>query len=422
MICDEKIKVVIVGAGFGGLNAAKILARNNNLHVVVIDQKNHHLFQPLLYQVATAGLSPAEIAVPIRAVLGRYKNCETYLAKATKVDLNEKILHTDFRPFSFDYLILACGAQHSYFGHDEWETHAPGLKTLEQAREIRRRIFLAFELAEREENKIKQEALLTFVVVGAGPTGVELAGTIGEISHFALNREFRHIDPRTTKVILLEGGSRILPSFSKKNADRATIYLASLGVDVWTHHLVTNITEDGVSIGDKYISAKTVLWAAGVKPGRINHALGVPLDSCGRVIVLPDLSLNGHKNIFALGDMAHCIDENNKPLPGVAAVAIQQGHHCAQNILADLRGQKRKPFKYLNKGQMATVGRSKAIMEYKSWQIGGLLAWIGWLFVHIYYLIGFKNRILVMIQWAFSFITYRRGARLIQSKDWQSHE
>lgn len=419
---QKKSKVVIVGGGFGGINAAKILVKEKSVYVVLIDRRNHHLFQPLLYQVATAGLSPAEIATPIRAILGRYHNSETYLAEAKAVDLEHRILKTDFRDFSFDYLILACGAQHSYFGHNEWEAFAPGLKTLEQAREIRRRVFLAFELAERETDAEKNRRLLTFVVVGGGPTGVELAGTLGEISRFALKSEFCHIDPRSTRIVLVEAGPRILPSFSQKTADFAMRDLKALGVEVWPLSKVTNINAEGVQIGSEHITAATVLWAAGVKPGKIGQTLGIKLDRVGRVMVEPDLSLKGFPQVFAIGDMAACNDGTGKPLPGVAAVAIQQGKAVAKNILADISGKERKPFRYVDKGQLATIGRSTAVMELGSLRIGGFMAWLAWLFVHIYYLIGFRNRILVMIQWVFSFINYRRGARIIQNIDWKSAE
>lgn len=417
---SPKKTIVIVGGGFGGINAAKNLVRNQFVDVILIDRRNYHLFQPLLYQVATAGLSPAEIATPIRAILGRYQNCQIYLADVENLDLSTSVVHSEFRDFHYDYLILACGVQHSYFGHDQWETSAPGLKTLEQGLEIRRRIFLSFELAEREEQTDLQRALLTFVIVGAGPTGVELAGTLGEISRFALSKEFHHIDPKNTKIILIEASSRILPSFSEANAKRAMTYLNSLGVDVWTNSLVTNINNDGVFLKNQFIPSKTVLWAAGVKPTKINQTLNVALDKVGRVYVEPDLSLKDFKNVFVIGDMAHCLGKDGKPHPGVAAVAIQQGKAVAQNILADLQNRPRKSFIYIDKGQMATIGRSKAIMEWRNLRVGGFLAWLFWLFVHIYYLIGFKNRVLVMIQWAFSFVTYRRGARIIHKADWRS--
>ena len=416
----EKYKLVIVGGGFAGINAAKILANNERLDITVIDKRNHHLFQPLLYQVATAGLSPADIASPIRAVLAKHKNCKTFLAETKSIDLKNKILTTDFCDFSYDYLVLACGAQHSYFGHNEWEDFAPGLKTLEQAREIRRRIFLAFEMAERENRIEEIKRLLTFIVVGGGPTGVELAGTIAEISRYALSFEFANIDPKSTKVILIEAGKRVLPSFSAKTSQRALRDLESLGVQVWTQSAVTNIDSQGVQIGSERISAATVLWAAGVKPSLLGKTLNVPLDKVGRVIVNKDLSLDEHKNVFVIGDMSSFVDKDNKQLPGVASVAIQQGKAVAKNIIADLNKKPRKEFVYFNKGQMATIGHSRAVVEIGNLKIGGFIAWLMWLFVHIYYLIGFRNRIIVMTQWALAFFSYRKGARIIQNEEWRS--
>lgn len=418
----KKTSVLVVGAGFAGINAAKILARNDNIQVTVIDRRNHHLFQPLLYQVATAGLSPADIATPIRAILGRYKNTETYLAELKSVDLNAHRVFTDSKEFHYDYLILACGAQHSYFGHIEWEEHAPGLKTLEQAREIRRRIFLAFELAELESNQEKISSLLTFVVIGGGPTGVELAGTLGEISRFALEHEFRHIDPQKTRIVLLEAGERILPSFSPQSSARAERDLKKLGVEVLVKTAVTNLHDNTIEIGNQQIKAATVLWAAGVKPAKICRALEVPLDRVGRVIVETDLSIKGHPNVFAIGDMASFLGKGERALPGIATVAIQQGRACAKNIINELAGRPRKPFNYINKGQMAAIGRNSAIVEFRSLRLAGFIAWISWLFVHIYYLIGFKNRFFVFVQWAISFFSFRRGVRIIQSQGWKSED
>jgi NADH dehydrogenase len=420
MDSTKKPTAVIVGGGFGGINAAKILAKEN-INVVMIDRKNHHLFQPLLYQVATAGLSPADIATPIRAIMAKFgPHSQTFLAEAKSIDLDHSILKTDFRDFAYDYLILACGAQHSYFGHNEWEDFAPGLKTLEQAREIRRRVFLAFELAEREDNREKTRSLLTFVVIGGGPTGVELAGTLGEISRYALSKEFSHIDPACTRVILLEAGKRILPSFSKSTAKRALKDLEALGVQVWTESAVTNIDKDGVHIDKERISATTVLWAAGVAPAAIGKTLEGEHDRLGRVIVEADLSLKNHPNVFVIGDMAHCKDSAQQPLPGVASVAIQQGRHAAKNVIASIKGKARKEFRYVDKGQMATIGRGRAVAEMGKARIEGFLAWIVWLAVHIYYLIGFRNRLLVMTQWALAFFSFRKGARIIQNQDWKS--
>lgn len=415
-----KASVLIVGGGFAGINAAKILARNPSISVTIIDRRNHHLFQPLLYQVATAGLSPTDIATPIRSILGHFENTETYLAELKSVDLRSNRACTDFKEFSYDYLILACGAQHSYFGHNEWEDFAPGLKTLEQAREIRRRVFLAFELAERETDVEKIKSLLTFVVIGGGPTGVELAGTLGEISHFGLNHEFKHIDPQNTRIVLVEAGDRILPSFSKKSSERAELDLKKLGVEVLTKTAVTALFENTVEMGNQQIKSETVLWAAGVKPSKICQTLLVPLDRVGRVIVGKDLSIPGYENAFAIGDMASFTGKDGKPLPGVAPVAIQQGRLVAKNIINELLGKKRQDFTYLDKGQMAAIGRNRAIVEFRSLRLAGFFAWIAWLFVHIYYLIGFKNRFFVLTQWAISFFSFRRGVRIIQKQGWKS--
>lgn len=416
-------RVIIVGAGFGGINAAKILAKNKNISLLMIDKKNHHLFQPLLYQVATAGLSPANIATPIRTVLSKYgPNCQTIMTKAEHVDLKKNIVETQNGNYNFDYLILACGASHSYFGHDEFEEYAPGLKTLEEAREIRRRVFLAFEQAEREPDKSKHEALLSFVVIGGGPTGVELAGSLGEISNFTLNKEFKNIDPASTKILLIEAGPRILSSFTPKISERVKKDLKSLGVEVWNNCLVSCVDENGINIGDKRINAATVLWAAGVKPSSLGKSLNCEHDDRGRVMVEKDLSLKENPNVFIVGDMGHFKNADGKPLPQVATVAIQQGKQAALNILATIRKRPRKPFFYVDKGQMATVGRGRAVAEIWGLRSSGFFAWLIWLAVHIYYLIGFGNRILVMTQWAMAFFSFKKGARLIQNPDWKSKD
>lgn len=407
-------KVVIVGAGFGGLNAAKGLCGHGELDVTVIDRRNHHLFQPLLYQVAMAGLSPAEIAMPIRAILHRCSNIDVLLGNVTDIDLTAKVLKTDFRDLSYDYLVLACGASHSYFGHDEWEGDAPGLKTLEQATDIRRRVLCAFEMAERETDPEKIKSLLTFVIVGGGPTGVELAGALGEITRFTLAKDFRNINPERTRIILIEAGERILPTFTPESGHRASRDLESLGVMIWTRSRVTEISDKGVKVGNEWIEAQTVIWAAGVKPSELNATLPAERDRQGRVIVGQDLSLPGHPNVFVLGDQACFVPkEGQRPLPGLAPVAIQQGRFVARLIVDEVNGRPRKEFKYLDKGQMATIGRKRAVLEFGSFRMSGLLAWIAWLFVHIYYLIGFKNRFFVLWQWTYSYLTFRRGARLI---------
>jgi NADH:ubiquinone reductase (H+-translocating) len=413
--------IVIVGAGFAGLNAAKALAGNKHVRVEVLDQRNHHLFQPLLYQVATAGLSPAEIAVPIRSLLSQYANTSVQLAEVKQIHLADRTVETSFGLFPYDYLVLASGSQHSYFGNEAWEEYAPGLKTLEQATEIRRRVLSAFEMAERETDSEKQKKWLTFIVVGAGPTGVELAGALGEISRHSLSRDFRHIDPARTRVLLIEAGARILSSFSEGLSKVATRDLENLGVQIWTSTRVTKVNAEGIELGSEKISAATVLWAAGVQPSTLGRAMGVELDRSGRVKVLSDLSVPGHPEVFVVGDLAHSLDEKGNPLPGLAPVAMQQGILAAQNILRDIGGKPRRTFRYLDKGQMATIGRKKAVAEWKQLQFTGVLAWFAWLLVHIYYLIGFKNRLFVLYNWAWAYFTFSRGARLIVEKEWRLH-
>lgn len=420
-------RVIIVGGGFAGLNAGKILgrhdrrgdARGDALEVVVIDRRNHHLFQPLLYQVAMAGLSPADIAAPIRTLLGRYRNTRVIQAEVRGVDLQQRKVHGEFGSLDYDYLLLAAGAKHAYFGHEEWEVNAPGLKTLEQATEIRRRVLTAFERAETSTDPHERKALLTFVIVGAGPTGVELAGAIGEMSRTTLARDFRSIDPKLTRVILIEAGPRIMASFHPDLASRATRDLESLGVQVWTNSPVTAIDEDGVEIGDERIDAATVLWAAGV---RAETFAGIDeLDRQRRIPVGRDLSLAEHPEVFVAGDLAHAEDESGQPYPGLAPVAMQQGRFVAHAILRELAGKPRGEFHYVDKGQMATIGRARAIVEVGKLRFGGVLAWWTWLLVHIYYLTGFRNRVLVLIQWAWSYMTFSRGARLIVGKRWRSY-
>ena len=412
-------RVVIVGGGFGGLNAAKELGSAKGVEVTLIDRRNHHLFQPLLYQVATAGLSPAEIAAPIRSILSRHANIRVLQGEVTALDLANNRVIADFGTFEYDSLILACGAEHAYFGHDEWEEFAPGLKTLEQATEIRRRILLAFEEAERSVDLDLRKYYLTFVIVGGGPTGVELAGAIGEMSRHTLARDFRNIDSKLARVILIESGERILAAFSRQLSSRATRDLESLGVHVWTNSLVTRVDRDGVFVGPEHVRAATVLWAAGVKASGLNRLLDGELDRQGRIVVGPDLTISGHPHVFVIGDQARREEKAGQPLPGLAAVAMQEGRFAARTILNDLAGRPRTAFHYLNKGQMATIGRSRAVAELGKLRLGGLWAWLAWLVVHIYYLTGFKNRFFVVVQWALSYLTYRRGARLIVSKEWR---
>jgi NADH:ubiquinone reductase (H+-translocating) len=404
--------VVIIGAGFAGLKAAQGLARER-VQITIVDRKNHHTFQPLLYQVATAGLSPGEIAAPIRGIFKGDSNVTVLLEEAMSFDLNRKILQTSEQQISYDYLIVAAGATHAYFGHDEWEPFAPGLKTVEDALEIRRRVLLSFELAERQAVAHESTEPLNFVIVGAGPTGVELAGTLAEISHHVLAHEFRSIDPSRAHILLLEGGPRVLPAYPEDLSRSAEAQLRHLGVDVRTNTMVTAVEAGAVRIGDTRIVAPVILWAAGVAASPLGRELGARVDRAGRVEVQPDLSIPGHPDVFVIGDLATLKGEDGKPLPGVAPVALQEGEYVAKTILADLAGKPRHPFKYWDKGSLATIGRAAAIAQFGKIHISGFLAWLSWLFVHIFFLIGFRNRILVFIQWAWSYFTYERGARLI---------
>ena len=404
--------VVIVGGGFGGLNAARALSRRP-VRVTLLDRRNYHLFQPLLYQVASAALSPADIATPLRSILRKAANVSVLLAEAETIDLANRRLVLDQGELGYDALILAAGAGHSYFGHDDWELLAPGLKTLEDALEIRRRVLLAFEAAERESDGAERRALLTFVIVGAGPTGVELAGALAEIARETIARDFRAIDPRQARVILLEGGPRILPSFPEALSKRAQMALSRLGVEVRTGSMVTRITPDAVWLGGEQIRSRAVLWAAGVAAAPLARSLGVPLDHAGRVLVEPDLSIPGHPEAFVIGDLAAFIHQTGQPLPGLAPVAIQQGRAVADNVWRRLRGEPTRPFHYFDKGSMAAIGRAKAVAVMGRLRLWGFPAWLAWVFVHILYLIGFRNRFLVVFEWAWAYFTYQRGARLI---------
>jgi NADH:ubiquinone reductase (H+-translocating) len=412
-------RVLIVGGGFAGYNAAKIFGRAGVVDVTLIDKRNYYLFQPLLYQVATAGLSPADIAAPLRSMLSQYSNVTVLLGEVRKIELNRNVAITDIGEFSYDYLILCCGATHSYFGHDEWEEYAPGLKTIEEATEIRRRILLAFEQAERVTDPEERRKYLTFVVVGGGPTGVELAGAIGEMSRFTLAKDFRSINARLARIFLIEAGPRILPTFSESQSNRAVRDLERLGVQVWTSSPVTAIDSDGVQAGKDRLRAGTVLWAAGVRASALGRLAGLEVDRAGRVSINPDMSAPGYPNVFVAGDQSVFVHQTGKPLPGTAPVAMQQGRYIARTILADLKGVPRKPFHFVDKGQMATIGRSKAVLEIGSFKLNGWLAWVAWLIIHIYYLTGFKNRLLVVLQWAWSYLTFGRGARLIVGRDWR---
>ncbi len=419
---ESPARVLIVGAGFVGLNAAKTLGNRRGVEITVLDRQNHHLFQPLLYQVATAALSPADIAAPIRSILSTCRNIRVLQGTAQSVDVVARSVVTDIGEFSYDYLVLACGATHAYFGHEEWESCAPGLKSLPQATEIRRRVLSAFEAAEREQDAARHRRLLTFVIVGAGPTGVELAGAIGEMSRYTLARDFRNIDPRQARVVLVEAGPRVLPTFSPAQARRAQRDLESLGVQVRLACKVTGVSVQGVEVGIERIDAATILWAAGVRASSIGASLGVERDGAGRVSVGSDLALAGHPELFVAGDLARAQDiVRGGLLPGVAAVAMQQGAYIGRTILSDLAGRTRTPFRYRDLGQMATIGRSRAICEIGRMHFGGRFAWWLWLLVHIYSLTGFRNRLSVMLQWAWSYFTFGRGARLIVSRDWREY-
>jgi NADH dehydrogenase len=405
-------RVVVIGGGFGGLSAAKAL-KHAPVDVLLIDRRNHHVFQPLLYQVATAGLSPGDIASPIRWILRDQKNVHVWLAEVTAIDTARRAVTLADGEVGYDYLILSAGATHAYFGHEEWRPFAPGLKTLEDALEMRRRVLLAFEQAERETDRARQRRLLTFVVVGGGPTGVELAGALAEISRQALANDFRAIDPESARVILIEGGPQVLASYPAELAGFARKALEKLGVAVWTGSVVTKIEEGRVQVGTETIEAGTILWAAGVLASPLGASLGAPVDRAGRVLVQDDLSIAGHPEVFVTGDLAAVKGADGRWLPGVAQVAIQEATHAAANIRRHLAGEATTPFRYHNLGNLATIGRNSAVADLPRFRMRGYLAWLFWLFVHVFNLIGFRNRLSVMTQWAFSYLTYQRSVRLI---------
>ncbi|MDP9000749.1 MAG: NAD(P)/FAD-dependent oxidoreductase [Myxococcota bacterium] len=405
--------LVVIGGGFGGLSAVKALARAP-VRITLVDKTNHHTFQPLLYQVAMAGLSPADISQPIRSIVHRQSNVTVLMAEAVSIDLDQHLVHLDAgAALSWDFLIVACGADTSYFGHDDWAHEAPGLKSIEDAIDIRQRVLMAFELAEREEDASRRKQLLSFVVIGGGPTGVELAGALAELAKFVLDRDFRRIDPSAAQVRLLEAGPRILPSFPEDLSESALMQLRELGVEVRVAARVTSIEPGCVRLGADNIPGSVVLWAAGVRAAGLTRTLGAPLDRSGRVRVEPDLSVPGHAHAFVIGDAACLPGSDGQPLAGVSAVAIQQAHTVATSIRRAIEGKNPVAFRYFDKGSMATIGRSRAIAVVQRMHMSGLLAWIAWLLVHIWYLIGFKNRLVVMLNWAWSYATYGRGARLI---------
>jgi len=404
-------RVVIVGGGFGGLTAARALARAP-VQVTLVDRRNHHLFQPLLYQVATAALSPSDIAIPIRRILRAQRNVEVLLAEARSLDLKAKVVGLDEGALAYDFLIVATGARHSYFGNEQWTPFAPGLKSIGDALEIRRRVLSAFELAERERNPALRDAWLTFVVVGAGPTGVELSGALCEIAQHALARDFRRINPAQARVILLEGSGRVLPPYPPDLSEKARKQLARLGVEVRTGQRVTAIDSEGVDVGGTRIETRTVLWAAGVKGSGFGRALGVRLDASGRAVVGADLAVAGHPEVFVVGDLA-ALTQDGVAVPAVAPAAMQEARHAARNIVRAVHGQAPLPFRYKNKGSLATIGRTAAVAQFGRVHLSGAIAWLAWLGLHLAFLIGFRNRALVLLQWAWSFVSYDRGARLI---------
>ncbi len=406
-------RVVIVGAGFAGLTAARAL-RGAPVRVTVVDRRNHHLFQPLLYQVATAALNPADISAPIRNVLRHQLNAQVVLGEVTGVDLAaRRVQLADGVALPYDRLIIGTGATHSYFGRDAWAPLAPGLKTVEDAVEIRRRVLLAFERAEREQDPAARRALLTFVVVGGGPTGVELAGALAEIARHTLAADFRHIDPESARVVLLEALPHVLPAYAAPMQASARRQLERLGVEVRTGAPVTAIDGDGVTAGGHRIPSRTVLWGAGVAASPLGRALGAPVDRAGRVEVRPDLGLPGHPEVAVVGDLAALRQENGSLVPGVAPAAIQAGRHAARNVIRALRGEPPLAFHYRDKGMLATIGRAAGVADIRGLRFSGLTAWLLWLFVHVFFLIGFRNRVAVILQWAWSYLTWRRGARLI---------
>jgi NADH:ubiquinone reductase (H+-translocating) len=408
----QRPHVIIVGAGFGGLQAAKKL-ECEEVRVTIIDRTNYHLFQPLLYQVATAALSPADIAAPVRAIFSKCRNMEVMLAEVQAVDVAAKKIETTDSAISYDYLILATGSRHSYFGHDDWEKLAPGLKSLEDAIEIRRRLLMAFEYAEKIPDEAARSAAMTFVIIGGGPTGVEMAGAIAEIARYTLAKDFRHIDPSSARVILIEGGPRVLAAFPEDLSASALQQLRDLGVEVRTGVHATNLTDAGVEVGGEFIPCRVKIWAAGNNASFVGRTLGVPVDRAGRVMVNDDLTIPDHPEVQVIGDLANFSHQTGQPLPGVSQVAMQQGRHAARNILAMIDGRKPQRFWYWDKGSMATIGRNKAVADLNFVHVSGLPAWLVWLFVHIVFLVGFRNRIAVLLQWAWAYFTFNKGARLI---------
>ncbi len=418
---EQQPEIVIIGGGFGGLEAARALARLP-VQITLVDRRNHHTFQPLLYQVATAGLSPGDIAAPIRHILHRHKNVKVILGEVIGFDLETRRVKLRDAELGYDYLVVAAGATHSYFNHPEWAPLAPGLKTIEDALDIRRRVLLAFEVAERQAVLTGTHEPLNFIVVGGGPTGVELAGTLAEIARHSLAHDFREIDPKRTRILLVEAGPRVLAAYSEDLSSSAEAQLHRLGVDVLTSTMVTEVGPGHVKLGDTVLPAAVVLWAAGVAASPLGRLLLTKTDRAGRVVVQPDLSIAGHPEVFVIGDLAAAVDETGKPLPGTAPVAMQQGRWVGRNVANDLKHRPRERFHYRDRGILATIGRAAAVAQFGRLHISGFLAWIAWLFIHIFFLIGFRNRLVVMFEWAWWYFTYERAARLITEKqpEWET--
>ena len=414
-------KVVVIGGGFAGFSAVKVLGNQKGIDVTLIDRRNHHLFQPLLYQVAMAGLNPSEISIPLRSYFSGYKNVNILMAEVNQIDLENKKIQFDNQWLNYDYLLIACGSKHFYFGNDEWEEYAPGLKTIEQATEIRRRILLAFELAEKEQNEEKRKQYLTFIIVGGGPTGVEMAGAISEMAMKTLYVDYKNANLKKTRVVLVEAGSKILSAFPEKLSNQAKSDLEDMGVEVVLNRRAGNVSKDGVQVGESFLHAHTVIWAAGVKPSQLTEDINVEKSGDGRVFVNEDLSIPHYPNVFVLGDQAAFTVSKDKKtfLPALAPVAIQQGRFVARLIKNELKGGKRSSFRYIDKGMMVTIGRSMAVASLGPFQLTGFIAWIAWVFVHIIYLVRFKNKFFVLLQWILSYFSFGKGARLIIHKTWK---
>ena len=415
-------KVIVIGGGFAGFSAVKVLGNQRGINITLIDRRNHHLFQPLLYQVAMAGLNPSEISIPLRSYFSRYKNVNILMAEVDQIDLKDKKISYDNKWIGYDYLLIACGAKHFYFGNNEWEKYAPGLKTIEQATEIRRRILLAFELAEKERDEKKREKYLTFVVVGGGPTGVEMAGAISEMARKTLYKDYKTANLQKTRVILVEAGPRILNTFPKKLSDKAKGDLENIGVEVVLNQRASDLSKQGLKVGENFLYSYTIIWAAGVKPSRLTENLDVKRSEDGRIFVNDDLSIPDHPDIFVIGDQAAFVVSKNGEkifLPALAPVAIQQGRFVAKLIKNEVNKKRRSSFRYIDKGMAVTIGRSKAIVISGPFQLTGFTAWLIWVFIHISYLVRFKNKFFVLLQWIWAYFSFGNGARLIIHKNWK---